>query len=172
MSNQGAAAAKRQGVEETPMQSFERELMERYPGRVIKRFDMPARVREARAVYIKEITSKDELEAARMADATMTTIEKESLQLAIEARRKESMRLSIVGVVPRKEPIQYRHIGAVPFVEMNDWSAKAMTCLRLYYGEVNGITDEEILEGLKGQRTIGESAAPTNATPPQASTES
>lgn len=166
MTTKGTAALARSDVDETPMQRFERELQERHPGRLIKRFDMPAKIREARAVYIKEIDSYDELESARMADATMTEVERGSAQLSIEARRKESIRISVVGLATRKEPIEYRHIGATPFVEMNKWSARAMTLLRIYYGDLNGLTDEEIVEGLKGQRTIGASVAPTNETQP------
>lgn len=158
---------------ETPQQRFERELQERHPGRSIVRFDFPARIREARAVYIKEISSRDEMEASTLADSTMTELEKASMRLSAEAQRKETLRISIVGLVTRTEPLQYRHIGgSVPFLELDDWSAKAMTCLKIYYGQINGLTDEEIVEGLKGQRTIGGTVAPTSATPPAPSTES
>jgi hypothetical protein len=174
MSNQKAAAAAHVArVDETPLARFERELQERNPNREITRFDFPSKIKEARAVYIKEISSKDALEAAKYADATASDIEKKSVKLMADAERKEHLRISIVGVVTRKEPLEYRHIGgAHPFHEIDTWSDKAMTCLLLYYNQVNGIPTDEVLEGLKGARIIGASAPPTSATPASAATES
>lgn len=160
------AAAHAQGVDETPLARFERELQEKH-GPNVDRFDFPSRIREARAVYIKEITSRDALEAAKYADATADEMEKASIKLMSDRERTEHVRISIVGIVTRKEPLEYRHVGgAHPFHEIDAWSHKANMCLLTFYNQMNGIPTEEILEGLKGARTIGAPALPTtNATP-------
>lgn len=169
MSNKPPAAIARPN-EETDLQRFERELAEKHPGRTIVRFDFPSKIREGRAIYLMEVTSRDELEGAKYADAVMSDLEKKSVQLSTEAQRRETVRMSIVGLVTRTEPIAYRHIGgAVPFHEIDGWSSKAVTCVSVYFNNLNGINSEELAEGLKGQRTIGASVAPTNAIHPSAS---
>lgn len=153
--------------EETDLQRFERELRERHQGRTIARFDFPSRIREARAIYIKEINSRDEIEAAKLADAQMSDLEKRSIKLTSEAERRETVRIACVGLVTRGEPIQYKHLnGSMPWMDVDNWSVKAVTCLSIFYGNLNGIPNDEIAEGLKGQRIIGGPAAPTNETPP------
>lgn len=171
MSNKATATIAHDAVAETPMQRFERELMERHPKRTIVRFDFPSKVREARAIYLKEVTSRDELEAAKYADSIMSDIERKSIKLTSEAERRETVRISIVGVVTRSEPVQYQHVGGDhPFHAIDDWSGKATTCLMMFYNNLNGIGTDEVMEGLKGQRTIGASVVLTGGTPPSADT--
>lgn len=146
---------------------FETALQARYPGRVIKRYEMPANISQARAVYILELTSRDELEAAKMADTLMEAIERSSNRLAAARERTEMMRVSLVGLVTRN-PLGYRHVNhdGAPFMEIDNWPAKATTALAAFYGDCNGINTAELGEGIMGARTIGATAPPTSGTQP------
>lgn len=176
MGNKSAAAAVA-AIAETPLQAFERELQARYPERTIVRFEMPSSVKQCRAVYLLEVNSKDELNATIQAEALMTSVEKASRQLTAEACRRETMRNSIMGLVSRatnaKGEPTYRHVNrdGVPFVEIDNWPAKATSSLLLYFSDLNGVSNDELLEGLKGARTIGASPSPTNETPASPPTE-
>ena len=69
----------------SPLATLSRELAERYPNRLIRRFRMPSNVREAREVFLIEMTSRDEIQAAIFADAVMSIDEKRSVRLTAEA---------------------------------------------------------------------------------------
>ncbi len=163
------AAASR--IDETPMQKFEGELQARYPGRVIQRFEMPSNVKQCRAIYLMEITSRDEIQASIFADSVMTPLEKGSIKLSSEAERRECTRASLVAIVSRSEPITYRHVNhdGIPLLEIDQWPSKAWTALQTYFNEVNGVPSKELLEGLKGARTIGAFDPPTSEIQPHAS---
>lgn len=158
--------------DETPLQKFERELQARYPGRVVQRFEMPSNIKQARAIYLVEITSREEIQAAIYADSAMSPLEKQSVKLTNDAERRECIRVSLVGLVPRTDAVTYRHINhdGVPFHEMDNWPSKATAALNAYFNDVNGIPTVELIEGLKGARTIGGSAPPTNETPQSSDT--
>ena len=165
------ATAQAVDITMTPMRRFERELEAKHPNRLITRFDMPPQVKQCAAVYIKEITSREELEASKMADAMMSDVERKSAMLSTDAQRRECIRMSIVGLASR-EPTTYRHIGGdFPFMEMDGWPAKAGTALALYFNTVNGIPTDELLGGLKGARQISAADSPTDETPRTPSTE-
>lgn len=168
-SQTNAAPAIASEIAETPLQQFERELEERYPNRVIKRYDIPAAVKQARAIYLMEITSRDEIQASIYADAMMSNIEKASIKLSAEAERRECVRLSIVGVVYRDGTYKHANKGAA-FHEIDNWPAKATACLQTYFNDINGVPTSELIEGLRGARLIGAAEPPTNATPASAST--
>lgn len=153
-----------------PLARFSRELANRFPKRMIRRYVMPSNVRECREVFMMEITSRDEVEAAIMADATMSSIEKQSVRLAADAERRECIRLSMVGIRDNGTEV-YRHLNTdgAPLGEINDWSGKAWTSLQTYFGMLNGVPSEELAEGLKGALTVGAFAPPTSGTPASAS---
>lgn len=153
-----------------PLARFSRELAQRFPHRMVRRYIMPTSVRECREVFMMEITSRDETEAAIMADATMSQIEKQSIRLSGDAERRECIRLSLVGI-RRKEPEAYEHLNAdgSPLAEINDWSGKAWTALQTFFGTLNGVPVEELAEGLRGAQTVGAFAPPISGTPASAS---
>lgn len=160
-----------EGVEDashdSPVARFSRELEQRFPHRMIRRYRMPASVREAREVFMMEITSRDEVEAAIMADALMSNIEKQSIRLSSDAERRECIRLSIVGLGTGAAgaALAYRHVNqdGEPFGEINDWTGKAWTALQTFFGTLNGVPMEELAEGLMGAETVGAFAPPTSA---------
>lgn len=156
---------------DTPLRKFSRELADRLPERMIRRYKMPTAIRECREVFMMEITSRDEVEAAIMADATMSAIEKGSIRLSADAERRECIRLAIVGLGKLSDrrdassPIVYTHVNhdGVPFADINDWSGKAWTALQTWFGTLNGVPAEELAEGLAGAETVGAYAPPTSA---------
>lgn len=163
-------------VGDSPLAQFSRELAQRFPDRMIRRYVMPSQVRECREVFMMEITSRDEVQAAIFADATMSLIEKSSIRLSADAERRECIRLSIVGMGkltdkhdPRS-PVRYEHKNedGEPLSEISDWSGKAWTSLQTYFGMINGVPTEELAEGLRGALTVGAFAPPTSATPQSA----
>lgn len=149
------------------LQEFSAELAARFPDRMIKRFVMPSTVRECREIFLLELTSRDEIEAAQMADATMSGLEKASVRLTNDAERREAIRLAIIGLGKPGDDkrIAYEHAGAegAPFYELNTWSAKAWTTLHAYFGQLNGVPMDEIAEGIQGARIVGAFAPPTSA---------
>jgi hypothetical protein len=170
MTAAATAAAAPAEASETPLQRFEREIAEKYPRRYIKRYEMPSKIRQCRAVYLIELTSRDTMQAAIYADAKLTTAQKSSIKMTTEVERFEAMRASVVGVVRRTDPPRYDHVnGAVPFEELSDWPETACSSLLAYFSEINGVSSTELLEGMKGARVIGAFAppplAPTDATP-------
>lgn len=165
-----------EGVEgaapDSPLAKFSRELGDRFPNTMVRRYLMPTSVRECREVFMREITSRDEVEAAIMADALMSPIEKASVRLSGDAERRECIRLSVVGLgklSDKSNPasaIAYEHVNqdGAPFGDINEWSGRAWTALQTYFGTLNGVPMEELAEGLAGAQTVGAFAPPTSAT--------
>lgn len=154
---------------DTPLARFSREMATRFPQAMVRRYVMPSMVRECREVFMREITSRDEVEAAIMADGVMSLAEKQSIRLSADAERRECVRLAICGLGEGKfgdAVVTYRHVNndGVPFGEINDWTGKAWTCLQTYFGTLNGVPTEELAEGLLGAQTVGAFAPPTSAT--------
>lgn len=157
-------------VPDSPLGKFSRELAARFPNRMVRRYVMPSNVRECREVFMMEITSRDEVEAAIMADALMSNIEKASVRLSGDAERRECIRLSLVGI-RRSAGGDYAHLNndGAPLSEINEWSGKAWTSLQTFFGTLNGVPMEELAEGLRGAQTVGAFAPPTSGIPASAS---
>lgn len=161
------------------LEAFSLELAQRLPDRMVRRFVMPSTVREVREVFIMEMTSREEVQAAIMADATMSDIEKGSIRLSSDAERRECIRLSIVGLGKQDggrralptDPVSYEHVNhdGIPFSALNGWSGKAWTSLHAYFGQLNGVPADELSEGIREARTVGAYAPPTSGTPASAS---
>lgn len=161
--------------EDTPLEQFSRELAERFPGLVVKRFVMPAQIRAIREIFIRELSSLDEIEAAIMTDSMISDIERKSIKLTMEAERRECVRLSIVGVGRALTAtaggfVAYEHTnqGGVPFGEPTRWNLGTWAALGAYFGEVNGVPSSEITEGIKEAQIVGAFASPISATPASA----
>ncbi len=157
----------------TGLAAFSAALAERYPDRMIQRFVMPSNVRECREVFILEITSNEEIQAAIFTDSIMSSIEKASPKLASEAERRESIRLAIVGLGEARDGgIAYRHTNTdgAPLGEISNWSSKAWAALHRYFAEVNGVPMSEINEGIEGAQIVGAFYTPQDGTPASAAT--
>lgn len=153
------------------LQEFSAELAQRLPRRFVRRFVMPSTIRDCAEVFILELNSREELDAAVYADATMTGIERASVKLTNEAEQKEAVRLSIVGIGEMIDGVVvYRHTNneGIPLAEANDWARKTWICLHSYFSQVNGVPTEELAEGILGARTVGAFAPPTSGIPASA----
>lgn len=181
--NGQAQQAAQPAVSEGPIGNVDqlsRELAQRFPDRFVQRFVMPFNVREAREVFLMEITNRDEINAAVLADALMSAQERASYKLAADAERRECIRISLVAIGegkvgavidPKtgeraKVPVAYRHTGAdgLPFVEINDWSGKAWAALHTFFGQLNGVPTDELRQGIEGAQTVGAFAPPQSET--------
>jgi len=152
---------------------FSKALAERFPHLMIQRFVLPRKVREARELFIREVDSNDTVEAAILADATMTSIEKGSFKLTLEAERRQLAKLSIVGLgVQRGGRLVYEHANAdgIPLAFDPPWTEAAWTALLKHYNDVNGVPTEELEEGTQGALTVGAFAPPMHVTPASADT--
>lgn len=146
---------------------FSAELAERFPGIMIMRFAMPKNVRVIREVFIRELSSRDEIEAAILTDSLTSDIEKRSIKLTVEAERRECVRLSIVGVgrlVGGRLVYEHTNTGGVPYAEPTHWNLGTWAALGAYFGEVNGVPSSELAEGIKGAQAVGAFAPPTSET--------
>lgn len=152
---------------------FSKALAERFPNRLVQRFVLPRKVREARELFIREVDSDDTVEAAILADATMSSIEKGSFKLTLEAERRQLAKLAIVGLgLQRGGRVVYElanHDG-IPLAFDPAWTEPAWTTLLRYYNEVNGVPQEELDEGTQGALTVGAFAPPMSVTPASADT--
>lgn len=159
-----------------PLERFSQQLAQRFPKRVVRHFVLPSNIREIREVFIIEITSEEEIQAAIMADGMMSSIEKSSQKLAAEAERRECIRLSIVGIGKTPDgtvlgEVHYEpaNVDGIP-LEMPGWTSKAWAALHVYFGQVNGVPNEELASGILEARTVGAFASPTSATRASAAT--
>jgi hypothetical protein len=155
----------------SPLAVLSRELSDRLPNRLVRRFRMPSSVRECREIFLVEMTSRDEIQAGIFADAVMSIDEKRSVRLSAEAERREAIRLSIVAIGGRKVPYgspvtSYEHVNhdGAPFSELSDWTMAAWTALQTWFTTMNGVPTEELAMGLLGAETVGAYAPPTSAT--------
>lgn len=154
---------------ETPLVRFSRELAQRFPDTLVQRFVMPSTIMQCREVFIREVTSADETEAAIYADQTASKIEKESVRLMNDAENREIVRLAIVGFGDNKSgAMAYEHVNhdGIPLERINGWPQKAWAALRHYFSQINGVPMSEIREGIEGAQTVGAFAPPTSATQP------
>lgn len=158
----------------SPLEKFSDELGKRYPNRMIKRFCFPTKIREVREVFVMELTSREEVDAAIMAESSMSQVERQSVRLAMDAERRELTRKAIVGVGEvRGTGVVYRHANndGVPFVEIDKWTPGAWTCLHAYHGTVNGVPTDELRAGIEAAQNVGAFALPlTNEAPESDST--
>lgn len=152
---------------------FSQALAERHPNRMIQRFVLPTKVREARELFIREVNSNDNVEAAILADATMSSIEKGSFKLTLEAERRQLAKLSIVGLgILRGGQVVYQHANSdgVPLELDPPWTEAAWTALLRHFNDVNGVPAEELDEGTQGALIVGAFAPPMHVTPSAADT--
>lgn len=161
------------GSTDAPIDRFSRELALRFPKTMIKRFTMPKSVRDCREIFFRETKSRDEIEAAIMAESMMSPLERASERLAQEAQRREVIRMTLVGIgdrAPDGSTSGYRHVNhdGIPLAEINDWSGGAWTSMHTYFGELNGVPAAELRSGIAEARTVGAFASPTNETPESA----
>lgn len=165
---QRAAQAAAVPADESPLQRISRQLHDRFPHRLIKRFVMPSKVRECREVFIVELTSRDEVQAAIMAEQSMSQLERLSYRLSGEAQNREQLRVAIVALGEMKSgEVLYRQVNhdGVPLGEIDNWSQSAWAALYAYNGTVNGIPIDELKSGIEASCAIGAFAVPTNAAP-------
>lgn len=144
--------------------AFEKELTARNPDRkYITRYDFPEEVEEARAVYVFKMKARDELLAAETAELTMSAAERKSSKLALEAERREAIKLSIVALItvdPDTGAITRRHVDqSVPLIELDEWSSQAWGALRIFHGDLNGIPWEELGKAVRRARRVGATSA-------------
>jgi hypothetical protein len=105
---------------------------------------------------MKELTAKDEIEAAVWADKFMSEALRNSAMAAIGAEQREAMRLSLVEV--DGEPVNQ---NGVPFLAMDSWSLKTIRLAQTAFNDLNGV-DAEDLKNFKASARVsppGESLA-------------
>lgn len=139
--------------------AFSGELAQRFPGMVIKRFVAPAAVTKFREIFIRELRTRDTIEAAIMADGLMEPVERASVKLAESAEERETHRISIVGL---DDGAGYRHVNnGAPFAGMNEWPKAVCDLLKIYFNQVNGLAWNEVASGIAEARVVGAFAPPS-----------
>lgn len=150
------------------LEAFSRELAVRFPDREIKRFVLPRAIRKHREIFIREIGTRDGIEAATMADSLMGPLERASVRLTNEAEERECVRLAIVGFgdAAADGAVSYWHTNtnkAIPLAEIDGWPKALMDATTRYFNIVNGLPPEEFIAGILEARTVGAFAPPTSA---------
>jgi hypothetical protein len=120
---------------------------------------------QASHVWLREQDSDDELQAATFADAIMTTVQRRSPRLSNQIEQREARRLSICAIWRRGAPAPEEVDHAVPFVEINGWSAKFWAAIEMHFLDLNGVPMEELQKSLEGAVILG---APLPPNPNQA----
>lgn len=89
----------------------------------------------ASTVTMREITGRDELEAAKAADALT---EQKSAEALTDADRREAVRISIVAI--DKEPVDH----TVPLFAIDQWPRRTRKALERFFADLNGVNMQEI----------------------------
>lgn len=151
---------------------FNAELADRFKNRLIKRYVLPKACTNCAEVFVRELTSRESIDASIMADSLMSGVERSSKRLADEAEKREQIRVAICGFGDRRgDAITYRHVnvGSTPLAEINEWGKRYWDAFEIYFNDVNGMPMDEFLEGLKGASIVGAFAPPASAIPASAS---
>lgn len=154
------------------LEAFELELAKRFPGIEIRHFVMPTAISQVREIFIRELTTKDTIEAAAIADATMSPLQRSSNKAANAAEQHESQKLSIVGLGRMAGgALSYQHVNnaGIPLAEAESWPKRVWDTIEVYFNQVNGLPMDEVIRGIKEARTIGAFTPQTSGIPASAS---
>lgn len=122
-----------------------------------KRYPMPKGT-EAKTITMRELRGGDEILAALAADQIMTASAKMNIALAMQYERRESARLSIVeidGVALAADDPKRQQI--------DDWGLRAWTAIMRFYGDLNGLPEDELGNCLTG--AVDVTSAPSEVVP-------
>jgi len=127
--------------------------------RYMKRFPLPERC-DAKEFVIRELDSNDDIQAAIMADKMAPAAIKDSAIGLMSSEQREAVRLSLVEVdgVPVNQ-------DGIPFLAMDEWSARTMRFALQAYMQVNGVTPDEIRSFLAGAEVVTGPETPTTTFP-------
>lgn len=151
---------------------FSAELADRFKNRLIKRYVLPKSCTNCAEVFVRELTSRESIDAAVIADSMMSGVERSSTKLAEAAEEREQVRTAICGFGDRRgDTVVYRHVnvGSTPLGEINDWGKRYWDAFKLYFNDVNGMPAAEFLEGFRGAQIVGAFVPPASGIPASAS---
>lgn len=112
-----------------------------------KRFRCPAGC-SIHEFVMRELTSKDELDAAMWADKLKSIVNDESPSSIILGEQREAMRLSLVTVDGQRV-----NDDGLPFLGMDTWTVRTVRFVQRAFQDMNGVTAEE-LENFTGEAEI------------------
>lgn len=101
---------------------------------MIKRYTMP-KGSPASTVTMRELSGRDELEAAKAADALTP---QKTVEALTDAERREAVRISLVEIDGKA--IDH----AVPLFEIDEWPRRARKALEAFFADLNGINRSDV----------------------------
>lgn len=125
--------------------------------RTMKRYPLPEYC-DCRSVVMRELDTRDEIEAAIWADKAANSALADSQMAAFQADQRESIRLALVEV----DGVEV-NVGGMPYKAMDGWSMRTMRFIREFYADLNGVEQDDLKNALKGAKVLTELTDPTAA---------
>jgi len=122
--------------------------MSKAPPRLRKRYTLPDYC-DCREVVMRELEATDDIQSAIWADAHATSALKGSAVAAIQADRRESIRLSMVEV--DGEPV---NVDGVPFMGMDRWSHRTLIYVEAFFNDLNGVDTGDLKKAIAGGTVV------------------
>lgn len=139
--------------------AFEEMLRASFPDKRVRRCPMPDGVAQVAVIWIRELDSDDELQAAELADLFATDTQRRKPRLMMQLEQREAKRVSICAIQRRGQAPELITHG-VPFVEINKWPQGFWAALELHYLDLNGLPPEELGKSLAGAAVLGATLPP------------
>lgn len=111
---------------------------------------------------MRELTAKDEIEAAIWADKKRSSAGDGVLSI-VGGEQREAMRLSFVAVDGK--PVNE---GGIPFVGMDNWTYRTMRFVQRAFADLNGVEQSDLDSFAEGAEIMGQSSETTPS--PEATT--
>lgn len=102
------------------------------------RFELPAGC-NCRSITMREIDGNDEIQAAVWAEKHIAPVLKKNTVALMGQEQFESIRVSVVAVDDKLV-----NLDGVAYREMDRWNLKTKRYLMAFYGELNGVTSDEL----------------------------
>lgn len=112
--------------------------------RLRKRYPLPDYC-DCREVVMRELEAVDDVQSAIWADAHASSALKGSAIAAIQADKRESIRLSLVEV--DGEPVNR---DGVPFMAMDRWSHRTLIYIEAFFQDLNGVDMGDVKNAVAG----------------------
>jgi phage FluMu protein gp41 len=117
-----------------------------------KRFKLPSGM-SCKEFVMRELTAKDEIEAAIWADQKRSSAGDGVLSM-VGGEQREAMRLALVEVDGETVNVE-----GVPFTAMDRWTYRTMRYLQKAFEEINGVDQKDLASFSKGAEIVDDPMA-------------
>lgn len=106
------------------------------------------------SVAMRELDGEDDILSSYWADQHATAVEQDSATAAAVADHREGIRISLVAVEGR----QVNEDG-IPYMACDPWTSKTWRFLAQAFGELNGVSQEDLKNAVRGSQSLTKTSA-------------